>query len=189
MKRKKGFTLTEVILTLGVAAIIISAVMLIYPKVSLNEKTNKELQNIVSLSTSVRSMFSGVNNYTQLDKVVAPTAWAISANLFPENMLKPNNNTQAYNSFGGEVFLSPSAATQGTDGTWGNTFKITYTNVPAESCVRLVSSQAPNLLAIQIQGLAVSNNIDTQKLTIDYATVASSCAKGGNNNTIVFYFY
>lgn len=184
MKRKTGFTLTEVLLTLAIATIIIIMTFIIYPKVTLNTKVNRELTNIIDVSTNLRSLFAGTSNYNSINGTEA-TTWAIQANIFPDNMINPSDDTSAYSAFGGKVQLATSAAL----GSWGRSFKLNYFSLPSEACIKMVAAQFPNLLVIQVQGTSISNNLPGQMQSFDLSYAENLCKTGGDNNTVTFYFY
>ena len=58
-KSKKGFSLLELLLTLGVIAGIIIAAFIVFPKVQASQKIDKESRNITAIQAGVKSLYGG----------------------------------------------------------------------------------------------------------------------------------
>ena len=54
-KRNKGFTLTEILLVLVIAAAIAIAAFLIYPKVNAERIADSEAKRVISIAAAIRS--------------------------------------------------------------------------------------------------------------------------------------
>ena len=99
MKRinKKGFSLLELLLVLGIIAALVIAAFIIYPKVQDSNRASTEAKNISAIMAGVKSLYSGQPNYKGLDDQVA-----YKAKIYPDNMVI-DNGTNFVNSYSGTV--------------------------------------------------------------------------------------
>ena len=121
--KKRGLTLIEVLLVLGLMALAIVAAVLYFNSTSNTQRTNDALTQIQTYSTGIKGLSSGQSNYGA-NANLAPVA--ISGGIAPRNAV---NGTALVNPWGGATTLTG----------LGNTFRISMAGVPQESCVRLVS--------------------------------------------------
>ncbi len=83
-KSKKGFSLLELLLVLGIVAALIVASFIVYPKVRDARYVDIEAKHIGQIYASVRNVYVGKPDYSGL----ATTAVAIPVQFFPDDMLK-----------------------------------------------------------------------------------------------------
>jgi len=166
MKRnKKGFSLLELLLTLGIIAALIIAAFIVYPKVQAAQRAESELKNVATIQAGVKSLYSGMANYQGLNNSVL-----INANVFPENLLKDGDSgTQAVNAFGGNVEVKSTSASGIADAG----ISIKYYNVPSDECIRIATALANNVSSVRI------NNIATT-----YTSLLATKCSSTNSNTI-----
>lgn len=134
-KQKKGFTLVETMIAISVSLLLIAFIFIIYKKVQDNEKTNTEIQEILTIKGMIDSAFAFSSSYQN-----------ISVNMFsfPDNMYDPNSYTTmsngkkeyfVFNSWKGRVII----------GNYGGnvdnytTYYISYYNVPIDACYKMVT--------------------------------------------------
>ena len=173
-RNKKGFTLTEVLLDLGLAAIIIITIFLAYPKVLASMRADAESKNISTIVAGVKGLYTASSTYTGLVNSVAA-----NAKIFPDNMLN-GSSTDPVNSWKGNVTLA--AAATGPSGVAGSSFTITYTAVPSNECAKMVTGLAANFYTVAVNGTAVK----TAGGTLDIPSTTTACNTGGNTNTLLF---
>jgi len=161
-KRRKGFTLIEVLLVVGFIAIASVGVYVIYNKVQTTNNANKEAKNLDLIRAGIKQLYSTQTSYAGLSNQVVN-----SARITPENMTTSNNN-QIVNSFGGSVTITPVSLNNGTN----NAFRITYERVPGEVCIKLASS-----VAAQFNQVTVGNtNIKPFGINeINIANMTTAC--------------
>ncbi|HBV5533239.1 TPA: prepilin-type N-terminal cleavage/methylation domain-containing protein, partial [Klebsiella pneumoniae] len=185
-KSKKGFSLLELLLVLGIVAALIVASFIVYPKVRDARYVDIEAKHIGQIYASVRNVYVGKPDYSGL----ATTAVAIPAQFFPDDMLK-KNITWGISSWGGYVVVSPS-------GLAASSFTISYSDVPDSVCIRLITAvegafyniYISNQKGINSGGESASKNYGTlvkqNGNNTDIALASSTCQSGGQNNRIVF---
>lgn len=136
MTNKKGFSLLELLLVLGIIAALIVGAFIIYPKVQTSVQTNRELKNLAAIKANIDSLYTGKSDYTGLN-----TVSLAQANVFPDDMTSKGNSSI---SSGGRLIYLPKNV-------WGgdvtvsmyntvNYYQITYMNVPIESCIKLAQA-------------------------------------------------
>lgn len=68
-------------------------------------------------------------------------------------------------------------AATGPSGVAGSSFTITYANVPAAECTKIITAAAGNFYTA---GVGAAGNV------LDVAKTSAQCATGGNSNTLIF---
>lgn len=166
MKRnKKGFSLLELLLVLGIIAALIISAFIVYPKVQAAQRSESTLKNIATIQSGVRSLYSGTANYEGINNSVL-----INANVFPENLLKDGGSgVEVVNEFGGNIEIKSTFAS----GIANAAFSIKYYNVPSDECIRISTALSNNVSSIRV------NNIATTYISL----LATKCSSS-NSNTI-----
>ncbi len=185
IKSKKGFTLLELLLVLGIIAALVVAAFIVYPKVRDSRYVDIEAKHIGQIYASVKSAYAGQPDYRGL----STTAVSIPAQFFPDDMLT-KNITWGMSSWGGYVVvdannISPSGASN-------SSFTITYSDVPANVCTRLITSVGStffNIYVSNVKGIVDKNSgtlVKNNGGDIDVVLTASVCSAGNLNNQISF---
>lgn len=175
-KNKKGFTLTEVLLVLGLAAIIIIIIFMSYPKVRASQQVEAEAKNIAAMQAGARSLYSSTANYAGLTNEIA-----IKANIIPDNMLQNSDGSTILNAWKGDVTIKSDGNTHSGEDDSG--FYIRYVRLMPEACSKLVTSVAGSFYEINVNGTTVKDSggpLDIQKTT-------TACSITGSGNYVLFY--
>lgn len=167
IRNKKGFTLTEVLLTLGVAALIIISIFMIYPKVMSKVKVDREVKNITNIAANIESLYSSAPDYQGITTL---SVW--QAKGFPEGMTYPVKN-----SWGGDISIY-----DGGSGAY-DIYYIAYKNIPSEECSKIAIALMKNFKTTLINNTQVYNDVDTGS---PIASIAAACNAGLNSNSISF---
>ncbi|HBB8367448.1 TPA: prepilin-type N-terminal cleavage/methylation domain-containing protein [Escherichia coli] len=176
-KSKKGFSLLELLLVLGIIAALVVAAFIVYPKVQASQRAQAESNNIAAIQAGVKALYASASSFTGLTKYVAA-----EANIFPDNMLINSGAfTRPLNAFKGDVALA--ADKTGPSGADGSSFTITYSNVPAAECTKIITAVAGNFYAA---GVGTAGNVKAAGEVLDVAKTATQCQFGGNSNTLIF---
>lgn len=178
----KGFSLIELLLVLGVLAILLVAAFVVYPQVRDRNQANTEVSNLTTIKAGINNLYAAKGgNYTDLARGVAN-----QARVFPASM---NNGTytaaQAItSSWGGDVNVEENTAAQGSYAAH-RTFRVTYSAVPNGVCLPLVSGAAGNFTSIQIGAGAGAGTEVITNTGFDPAAAATACA-AATNPTVTF---
>lgn len=176
-KCKKGFSLLELLLVLGIIAALVVAAFIVYPKVQASQRSQAEANNIATIQAGVKALYTSASSFTGLSTTVA-----VQAKIFPDNMLSGSGTAvKPINVFKGNVIVA--AAATGPSAVAGSSFTITYSNVPAAECVKIVTAAAGNFYTT---GVGTAGNVKAAGGILDVAKTASQCQSGGNSNTLIF---
>ena len=136
----KGFSLIELLLVLGVLAILLVAAFVVYPQVRDRNQANAEVSNLTTIKANINNLYaSRGGNYQGLSN-----ATAINARAYPANMVDEASNTSLA-SWGGTVTTVQDPANV-------RQFTVTYSGVPAGVCLGLISGAAGNFQNIAVSG-------------------------------------
>ncbi len=128
-RKKKGFSLLEILLVLGIVSGAIILALIVYPKITAANNVKTEVANAGLIKSGVQSLYASSSNppvNTNMNSLL------IKANLIPDNMVQGTDKIQ--NVWSGDVYI-------GTTTINGKTaFAIQYNHVPAAECVKMVSS-------------------------------------------------
>ncbi|WKS80941.1 MULTISPECIES: type 4 pilus major pilin [Enterobacterales] len=174
-KSKKGFSLLELLLVLGIIAALVVAAFIVYPKVQASQRAQAESNNIATIQAGVKALFTSASSFTGLTNSVA-----VQAKIFPDNMLSGSGSAaKPINAFKGNVTLA--ADKTGPSGADGSSFTITYENVPAAECTKIITAAAGNFYIAQVGDATVKEAGGT----LNVAATAAACSDA-NSNKLVF---
>jgi prepilin-type N-terminal cleavage/methylation domain-containing protein len=125
---KKGFTLTEIAIVLGIMGLILGAIWVAASGVYANQKEAKANTETLTIAQNLRSLYS-----TQATTGVAAatdiTAQMITAGVFPADTVNGAVTVNPWNGTIGIIAQLPATA---------NTFHVVLTNVPRDACINLL---------------------------------------------------
>ncbi|EDW0613228.1 type IV pilin, partial [Salmonella enterica subsp. enterica] len=168
--------LLELLLVLGIIAALVVAAFIVYPKVQASQRAQAESNNIATIQAGVKALYASTASFTGLTNSVA-----VQAKIFPDNMLSGfGSSAVPINVFKGNVVLE--SASTGPSYADGSSFTITYSNIPAAECTKIVTAAAGNFYIASVGGAEVKSAGEV----LDVVKAATYCDNGGNNNTLVF---
>ncbi|ENA52380.1 prepilin-type N-terminal cleavage/methylation domain protein [Escherichia coli 2729250] len=174
-KSKKGFSLLELLLVLGIIAALVVAAFIVYPKVQASQRAQAESNNIATIQAGVKALYTSASSFTGLNNSVA-----VQAKIFPDNMLSGSGSAaKPINAFKGNVVVA--SADTGPSAATGSSFTITYENVPAAECTKIITAAAGNFYIAQV-GCATVKKAGG---TLNVAATAAACSDA-NSNKLVF---
>ncbi|ECT9551546.1 prepilin-type N-terminal cleavage/methylation domain-containing protein [Salmonella enterica] len=171
MKSRRGFSLLELLLVLGVIAVLVVAAFIVYPKVQVSQRIQTEIRNILTIQNGIRELY--ISQANSSDNMVRTEA-VIAAKIFPEDMLN-NHFKFPTNLFGGRVSVGKSFAF----------FEIQYEQVPEHDCVKIITGIYNNFERIDINNTTVK--YPTNDRVLDVETITKEC-DSGKRNKINFMF-
>lgn len=199
---KRGFTLTEVLLAIGISALIIITIFIAYPRAVASKNARAETSNISTIRAGISSMFAGVPIESQTTSSNMNTVF-VKAGIVPDDMIVNSSSGSLENIWGGDVYLGTTAING------RKSFAIQYNFVPVEECVKMVTAAAPFFDQIIIAAKFSSNtggimsgggytaagmDDSGNKITMNPATIVSYCRADTSSSTdpralIIFKFF
>lgn len=173
IRNKKGFSLLEILLTLGIIAALIISAFIIYPKIQSSQRAEMEAKNIATIISGVRSLYAGKQNFAGLNNTVA-----INADIIPVSMVPVGSTSTITNQFKGNVRLYVSNF--GIEGVANSSFTLIYSNIPAEECIKILTSVTGDMGGVSIN----ANRVKEIDEPINREDITKYCSEGGINNTI-----
>lgn len=137
MKRQQGATLLELVMAIGLIAIISIAALSFFNNASESQKSNETVRDLGALTASVRNQFASQGNYTGI------TAEAVKkGNGFPKNMDADPNDP-------GDTWIRHNWALDGVEVTSAqatyldDSFILTVKDLPEGACADIVTRMLP----------------------------------------------
>ncbi|MDY4379104.1 type 4 pilus major pilin [Pectobacterium brasiliense] len=150
-KYRKGFSLLELLLVLGIVAGLVVSAFIVYPKVQAAQRVEMESKNIAAIQAGVKALYASAPDYSGLNNTVA-----LNASIFPDSMLSGEGDERTVvNSFKGDVELVASGINQNGNIIADAAFSITYYGVPSAECIRLIYAVRNNFSSVLINRVAV----------------------------------
>lgn len=172
---KKGFSLLELILVLGVIASLVIAAFIMYPKVRSMQRVDAGVKTLSLIKNVIDTNSSVSKNLTWLT-----TENIMKMQVIPIDMIKGN---KIINSWGGEIKVS-------TMGGSSQYYLIEYTQVPIEDCIgflSLVAKSGDNFSQVRGNGLNINFTGD-RNLSIITTFCSSKINVASGSKTISFSF-
>jgi len=204
-KRRRGFTLTEIAIVLGIIGLILGAIWVAAASVYGNMRISTANTELLQVAQAVRSLYatSGTTDQTA-DMAPQDTAQAgngltyIRAGVFPTNALNQGSATTSTftrNPWGGAIFVQSAQQVAGTN----DSFVVVFNSIPNDACINLLTSSTgtgrdPGMWAV---GGGARNGLPAQNALqpgtpFSAATANGVCANGvagnPNNNAAGFWF-
>jgi len=178
-RNQGGFSLVEILLVLGIIAILAIAAFIIFPQVQASNRANTEQSNITTITAGVKNLYGATREYGGLSATVVNRA----------RIAPPSMNGGAFatattlsSSWSGDVQVGPSTI----NGDLGNApfryFKLRYLAMPTEVCTKLVPGLAQNFEHV-IVGATDVKTASTQPVA---GTIVTACQ--GTNGVVDVQF-
>lgn len=169
-KKKKGFSLIELMLVLVVLVVLIGGAYVLFGTLSQGAKSDQAQKNLMGLQAGVKRLCQRAGQCPTLS-----AATVISAGQAPSDMV---NGTALQSPWGGPVTVVATGDLGGTD----NAFDYTFNAVPKSECNTFVSAVQNNFGKVVIG----TTTVKEPGTAFALATAVTACDGGGDNNTIVF---
>lgn len=163
-KRQAGFGLIELMLSIGIIAILAIGVVSYFNNVDHSNKVKDEVNNLNAMSGAIRNMFNSQGSYQGLSNTVV-----LKSGGFPDRMRVPSSTTLIKHGWLTSGVTVAPATVASTD----DSFTITYASIPEKACSDIVSNAFRFFEKTTINGTDITN--------VGLAT--STCAA---TNTLVF---
>lgn len=169
LRRGGGFALTELLLTIGIIALVLGAVAAIAISTSAGQTAQSEARIIDSAANKIRSVYSSRADFDGVS-----TTNSISMQAWPSNMVTGAANI--YNAWGGAVNVEESTTSRSNQ-LAARLFEISTNNVSENACAELATAQT-SALAVLVGTTLVYERGSSTLDPINAALVTSTCAEG-----------
>lgn len=179
IKKNKGFTLTEILLVLVVAAAIVISAFIIYPKVQSSERVKNEVATLSYIKAGVSGLYA---SSASVPAGQVNTKFLYDVKILPDNLVSKNGSTVALRSaFGGTVDITSSYfASYGF-----SAMTFTYNDFPVDSCVRFVSAAYPLFEGVAVGGNSVKDKMFGDGDDFSVAKASTECARTGTQKVTI----
>jgi type II secretory pathway pseudopilin PulG len=163
-RKNKGASILEVIIYMGIAAFVIILVMQGGNQATDTQKVNAAIQNLNTLKTSIKQMFSTQRTYEGISNEVLTA----SSN-FPEQMRVTDDDTLIAHGWKSDGVDIISANVEGTD---NDGYEILLKGIPQRSCVDILDRTYRHFAEVEVNGSDVTTGI---------AAIRTGCVEGEND--------
>lgn len=162
-----GFSLIEVMLSLGGLALLSGAAFIIYDGAANNADVRTEQSNIQAIASNADKAHGAFGSYTGLT-----TSQAVADGIAPASMV---SGTGLISRWSEPVLLEPVAV--GARANAG--LRISYQSVPARACLKFAQAGSIGMFDLEVGGASVfRHGASGQPLTLDTEAALSRCANG-----------
>lgn len=170
MKKSKGFTLIETLITVGIVSLIAITLYSYYSKKSYEALISRQINYLVSLDIGVQNFIrasANLNNVTPAN--------LINSNVVPTELVQ---GATLRNAFGGNITFAVATSFAAND-----SLDMTVTNLPIEACMQTISSRVGETAnRISVNGFVVKDVGDPYD-SVMLANATLRCLN--NTNTVV----
>lgn len=164
-QRKRGVTIVEAAAVMAIGAVMILGGLRLYDMVTTYFSESQTATDLNVVQTAVRGVFSGAASYDSLDASVLINTKAVPASLVSGATLR--------HAFSGQITVEPADAGGGAN----SGFKVTFTNIPQQSCVKMLTNDYGRSL---YEMGASAKRTQAQGLPFTAAQAAASCNQTNN---------
>ena len=140
-RSSRGFSLIELLLVLGVLAILLVAMFVVYPQVRSSQQASREASNAIVLQAGLRSAFAPGGNYAALGSMGSGQGetFVNRSLIAPASMNDGNPSATALQSSWGPVVVHTNIGAYAGYGP-NRMFVIRFMDVPKAACVDFISN-------------------------------------------------
>lgn len=173
-KSQKGFSLIEILISLGIVASLLLLVFIVVPRVQAQLRVNETSEQITGMVASLKGLYTTAKDFKNLT-----TSGAVKGHIYYDNMpvTKTSGSESIKNAWDGDVFFNPDPGVGSAGDTTSGArytsdipsrrFMITYTNVPDNECAKLASSVGTNFAVVVVNGKdGAANNSSADKAVL-----------------------
>lgn len=175
-KNQRGYTMTELMLVLGVGAMILGGAYAGYNAVSSDASYQQTTTSALHLASGVKNLWGTTGSYTGLT-----TTKVINANLVPKPLT--SNTTRIFHPYGDQVSFSL-LSTSGAATTVN--YLITFSNIPKGFCLTLAPALDAVAFDIRIGGTDATDAVKTTSTKFDGSSAIDKCSLASSTSVYAY---
>lgn len=173
LRRHPGFSLTEVMMGLGIVTSLGAAVYWFYNSTTLNARVKQEQSHVNAMVDSANKAFGRVGSFEGMTNQRAmQEGWA------PKEMIRAGALRNAWDT---PVTLSA----QAVNGRANAGLRLTYADLPPEACSKLATAIASSMWDVEVEGTSV---MSAQRGSVEPNDVIARCA-ARTASDVAFVYY
>jgi len=192
-QRKKGFTLTEIAIVLGIMGLILGAIWTAASSVYANNRQQSASTEVLQVVQATKNLYATQANFgasgTQLTAGVANGGNLPASYVNGSTILHPWNGTSGISAGHGVIYVDSDIATSA-----GDSLTVTLANVPTTACIALLTnlSGAPGYTGNAVTAVgatsaaltepAAASGITLSTAAVDAGTASGKCSTQKVNN-------
>lgn len=182
--RACGFSLIELLLVLGVLAILLVAMFVVYPQVRTSQQASREAGNVILLQAGIRTAFASRGVYSALGAMNSGRGetFVNQSRIAPATLNDGNPSSNQLQSSWGPVLIHSNIGAYAGYGA-GRMFVIRYMDVPKAACVDFVSKTISKFDVVRLNTASNSGYMTPESFTV--ADVVTAC-NAGDTTEVVF---
>jgi prepilin-type N-terminal cleavage/methylation domain-containing protein len=175
-KRQKGFSLVEVLVVLGVIAVIGAAVFYFATSSRRGAEADSATRVVMSMMAGLKSLKSSGSYASNIQELYIASGKAPS-----QIVSDPSNpaSSTLVNEWGGTYVIEQANYGSGTN----NAFTITVDEVPKQVCVDMALRLGSSVLIIDVNGTEVRNAADN--IEVETGAVTTACNSDSSNTVSI----
>lgn len=170
--KEAGFSLLELLLVVGVGALLLLVGIATYRLVTQGTSVNEAVRVLTTLKEKTQRAFQGQRGYGTAGTDLVPTL--VSMKAFPSGVLDDDDTPR--HAWGDTIDIEVNTDTQ--------MFDITFNNVPSDACVNLgttFDADDTDFDSLSVNGAAITEELN--------ATTLSDACDDPDENDLIWSFY
>lgn len=169
-RKQAGASLFEALMFIVVGALVIAGVIGLGVKVFNTNTENRSNEQLVEISTAIKSVFAGQQNYGTAGTNLLPTL--NTANSLPSDLSYDTGTSTATNLYGGGVEVEAN----------GTTYTVAFNDLNDDVCVKMATKTQPGWVSVEIN----ASGTPIVSLPVAPATAVAQCNAGAGANDLIW---
>lgn len=181
---QRGFSLVELLLVLGVLAILLVAMFVVYPQVRASQQASREASHAIMLQAGIRSAFAPRSQYAALGAMNSGQgeAFVNRSRIAPATMNDGDSSVNTLKSSWGPVLVHTNTGSYAGYGP-NRMFVIRYMEVPRAACVDFVTNTISKFDVVRLNTTTDNTYMTPETFTVE--KVVTGC-KAADTIEVVF---
>jgi len=183
-KEKRGFTLTEIAIVLGIIGLILGAIWVGAGAVYQNLRVSKAQTELLQITQGIRTLYASQIKFDTAPSILE-TPGLIAANVFPSDAVY---NSMVNSPWGGNSAINVYSQSFNSV---GDSYSVEFDNIPVSACIALATGLTGSGRDQQLVGVAYQNNsgVGNNFFPINVVAATQGCTRaGGSTASISFAF-